>query len=404
MIRKCLMFVFLFFVLMLVFQFGINFLKTEHMIDYVLVSNEKTFKVKEIYDKGNTFDYYYFDVSYKDIHFLYEIDNLFNKQKMVIKDVNYYELDDDLRCLSLDFINGDESDLLCSKDNQLYSYVALMNDYDFSKMIKSRTLKDKDNVVNSDDLIINTDFLYKDEVLLVYNYKNIMKYAGGTFVDKLTFSANDTYKNNLGVLVGDYYIIPKFTKSLDVHNYFFFNISTNAVFELETPAILSKQLFNLGVYDEKLYVFDKDNKIELEIDPNNRVIKKVASGDDKGIFYRDGKKESITMDELSANLTTFTFENKKYKDVVCDEIFVFDKYAIYVLGNSFYKVYSHDIKKPILLFSMDSFKEVKVKDDRIYFLSGKYLYRFDDNGIYPIVERGEFEFNPSNAYEIFISK
>lgn len=402
MIRKCLMFVFLFFVLMLVFQFGINFLKTEHVASYILESNKKKFTIKEIYDKSSSFDYYFFDVSYKDIHFLFEEDNIFNKQKMVVKDVNYHEISDDLRCISLDFINGEESDLICSKDDKLYSYVALMNEYDFSKIIKSRTLKNKENVVTSDDLTINTDYVYDDETLLVYNYKNILKYAGGTFVDKMTFSTNDTYKNNLGVLLDNYYIIPKFTKSVDVHNYYFFNIETNAVFDLETPVILSKQLLNLGIYDDKLYVFDKDKKVEIEIDPKNRVIKKVASGDDKGIFYKDGKMIDITMNELAANPSKFTFNNKKYKDIVCDEIFVFDKYAIYISGNSFYKVYSNNLENPILLFNMDKFSEVKVKNDRIYFLKGRVLYRFDDNGIYPIVERGEFEFNPSNAYEIFL--
>ena len=47
-------------------------------------------------------------------------------------------------------------------------------------------------------------------------------------------------------------------------------------------------------------------------------------------------------------------------------------------------------------------KEVKVKNDRIYFIADDYLYRYDEYGITSLVKREEFKYNFNNIYDVYI--
>ena len=95
---------------MLVFQFGINLFKTNHKTDYNINIDSKSANIHEEYLKDKKRDYYFFEVTYGDNKFVFDVDNIFNKQKKVISDIKTYKKGD-LVCISPVYIKDTESDI-----------------------------------------------------------------------------------------------------------------------------------------------------------------------------------------------------------------------------------------------------------------------------------------------------
>lgn len=398
--KKVFSFTFLLLLLFLVFQFFINFLKTEHNVMYVLNIDEKMYEITESYKKTSSADYYFFEVNYNGSEFLFEVDNFFNKQKQVIEDINSY-VENDLICLSLVYTNGDESNLLCSKEGALYSPYSLIDQYELtSSIVKSSIFAEESEEFITKKFTINKDYLYKNEILLLYNYKHILKYYG-EFTESLIFSLYDNYQNTLGVLVDKYYVIPKYTSKPEFSLYLAFDVETGIIREMTPPNVISKQSYVMGVYEDKVYIFDKSNLAQYVIDPYAKTVELIGSIDKNGVVLRNNVLEEVSVYEISKDELIFEKGYDDYKELEYDQIFEFEKYSIYVKENNFYKVYKNYLNKPIFLFSTSNFKEVKAIGDKIYYIVDDTLYRYDENGIYPIVKNEEFKYNYLNIYDVY---
>lgn len=402
MIKKVLTYIFIILIVALGIQFVVNFLKTEHDIDYILSVDGENANINEIYRKSGDIDYYFLNIEYKGNKYFFEIDNYFNKQKEIIQNITISKFDDYL-CMSLEYIDDLNSMPLCSKDGNLYSYISLNSKYDFSSIIKDYQFKDTSEISSYSDLTINKDFLYDNENLLIYNYKEIIKIKNND-INQLTFSTYDDYKNTYGTLVGEYYVIPKNNNTPEYSAYMTYNLTNDVIKSLELPEKMSRQIYINGVYDNKLYVFDKSNLRQYEIDPSNNEITIVGTKDKSGILYKDGALTTVSVQELNSDVITFSEDISAYSNIDYDEIYVLDKYAIYLKGNNFYKVYKDQIDNPILLFSESNFKEVKVREGKIYYIKNDSLYRYDDYGILQLVKREEFKYNSQNIFDVYIAE
>lgn len=404
MLRKSIVFAFIIFFFLMLFQYGINFLKTEHSINYILTSSDKKFDITEVYKKNSNVNYYYFDLLYNDVHFLFEEDNVFNKQKQIVKSVESYDIDG-VDCLNLIYINGEKSDLLCSKDKKVYSYIALKDEYDFTEIIKDKIIPNDKDSIDKYGMILYESYTYDDETLLFYDYKSILRYSPNGFLNSHIFSAKNDLETNYGVLINNLYVIPRITSSDGIYYYYVFNVETGAIFEIKSPVVLSFNLSNLGVYDDVLYVFDKDKLNEISIDVSKREIIHIGGKGGNGLIYKNNGLVEISIDEISKSNLMFEFSDfKGYENVKCDKIFKQEKFAIYLKDDVFYKVYPNALDNPIYLFSMKDAKEIIVKEDRVYFSVGNLLYRFDDNGIYTLAKKESLATDLKNSYDVYISK
>lgn len=397
--KKVFIFTIVFCILFLIFQFLINYLKVEHNISYILDVDGNKYSVLEIYSKHEDIDYYFFEIGYNGTTFLFEKDNTFNKQQEVIKKINKFE-EDDLLCMSLKYIDNTESPVLCSIDGMLYSSYSVKDKYDLSSFVKkSEVFASKSEELKAEDAYIYKDFLYPSEKLLIYNYKTVLKFSDG-ILDRLQFSLYDNYENKLGVLVGKYYVIPKYTSKPDFSLYLAFDLENGSIRELELKENISKQSYVMGVYEKKIYLFDKSNMVQYAIDPYEKKVEVVGNVDKDGVILKNGTLENINVYDLLEE-KKFEYDIKGFDKVDYDNIFVSDKFAIYIKGNTFYKVYKNYSDKPIMLFDINNFMEVRVINDKIYYIIGDTLFRYDENGVYPIVKREEFKYNNLNIYDIY---
>lgn len=137
------------------------------------------------------------------------------------------------------------------------------------------------------------DNIDSNYVFTIWYYKGIYIFSNDKLVKR--YVRKDSYENNYSKLVGKYYITFNTDKK---DNYRFselisYNIIDGGFKYIEIEDNVSLNTYINGVYDNKMYFTDLDNKIEYEFDPYKGSIKKL----DNYKYYNNNK--FITMDKSS---------------------------------------------------------------------------------------------------------
>ncbi len=402
--KKIIKFVIILLIVMLILQFGITLFKQHHSVTYKMQIDDKKAIIHEEYYHNKKDDYYLFNIAIDNKQFTFDFDNKFNKQKKVIKDIRIYE-QDELMCISPLYVkNNDESKIYCNIDNRQYSYNYAKDKYDLTSFIATLNNFDKDkyNSINttttaSNNKIFNKN-IYDNEIVLLYEYNDLVKVTNKDN-NAIKFADYDIYNNNLGILIDKYYILPKYENLPLYNSLLIIDILKNKVEEM--PISLSTNIYINGVVDNKLYLLDKSNLMQYQIDPSKKKYEITGTKNNAAKYY-DGKWSNKNIYEFYNNTLLFT------KDFPLDdyiEAFEGDRaYYYYNSNNEFYKVYKKDLSNKIYLFKYDDINEVRVVNNNIYFICKDTIYRYDEYGIKPIIINNEFNYNYKNIYSIYYKK
>ena len=82
-------------ILLVGLQFGLSFFKKGHEISYTVDYNDRLFEIYEDYQKSSG-DSYNLKITIDNNNFYYVIANSFNKQKRIVKKVEYFKDNDDI--------------------------------------------------------------------------------------------------------------------------------------------------------------------------------------------------------------------------------------------------------------------------------------------------------------------
>lgn len=406
MIKKVISFTLIIILILLTYQFIVTFFKDNHYVTYS-IGKDEIFNIEEKYIKKNKQDYYLIKVNHKEDNYVFKIDNEFNKQKNIVEKIKVFE-QDGFYCIGLDLVGKDKySYPECSKENITYSYSSIKDKIDFGNYIdkivdKNRTRYSQESVKRDElGLTVNRSYIDDDEIVIVYGYKQmILLYPN--YSRTFSFSSMDNYKNTYGTLVDKYYMIPKMTSLPTFGTYVRYDVIDGIRDEIDLPTAITKQSYINGVDDNKLYVFDKSNKIQFEIDPFSKEINIVGDVNKEGITIENGEKKKISVYELEKNEVLFDSKKSDYINVESNNFVSNDYYAIYESNGTFYKVYKEypDIK--ILLFNDSAAKNIKIKKDNIYYIKDNGLYKYNEYGIFGIAYRNEFIYNFDNIYDVYL--
>lgn len=406
MIKKTISFSFVIILLFFVYQFLITLVKDNHHITYS-ISKDVLFNIEEKYIKEGKQDYYLIKVNSDDKNFVFKVENTFNKQKNIVEDIEVIE-QNGYYCLGLDLVGqGKYSYPECLKDNITYSYSSIKKDVDLSNYVSKIVDKEFDKYssesIKKDELglIVNRDYIDDNEIIMVYAYKQINLFYTN-YSRSFSFSGLDNYKNTYGRLVGNYYLIPKVT-SLPIFDTFVkYDVVDGIKKEITLPKSITKQSYINGVDSNKLYIFDKSNKEQIEIDPVNNKTKIVGSVDNDGITFINGKKQAISVYDLEKEEVLFEEKKDDYSFDDGEYIASNDYYAIYKKDNSYYKLYKEYQDVPVLLFVEEDIKNIKVREDNVYFIKENGLYKYNQYGIFGLAYRNEFVYNSDNIYDVYL--
>lgn len=408
MIKKIITFSLILLFLTLLLEFGINYFKTSHHVEYDISG----YTVEEDYIKKSGKDYYLIKISKDGKEYIFSAQNKFNKNEKIIKEIISYDTND-ISCATIIYTNNSSSTPLCYKDKILHSYISVENEPGMSEYLKQLNKYAEDKITPSDESYvfayneIYKNNLYKNEDIIMYNYKNIIKINGERTMT-FDFSNKDVFKNEYGTLVGKYYVIPKMRNSIEFSHYLIVDLEKETVEEIdlakEVSAKISSQMYVNGIYNSNLYIFDKSNLVQYEINPDKGEIKVVGNKDKKGIVYKNGQEEEIGVYTLNNEKVTFTENYDAYKEIDYDQIFLTSNGAVYVKEGVFYKVYNNYLKNPIYLFEAKDVQDVKVKEDNIYYINDQFLYRYNDYGNVKILKREQFKYDYTNIYDVYFEE
>lgn len=417
-------------ILFLVAQFIYDSLIKEHKITYQLEVNgteyfiEETFNNKHRSESYLPYDYnnYYFEISYrkKPLISFKIFDESYSKG--LLHTFELYQ-DDDLVCVYPIFNNHkNQLNVICNKDGVQYDYLVLKGENDkldkFVQALKTKgfqhyTWNDEPNkeLVFEKARVFN-DNLIKNQYIIVWHYKGFYLVSLNK-QKKVMLLQQDRYDNNLGFLVNQYYVIPSYSATNAFSQLVRTNVTTLASHVIDLHYDISFNSFVQGMVDDKLYIIDKDNKRQYEINIDNKQIMLVGDAQNQARYYYNYQWDIKDIDHIIDHNLVF-----KEEQIIPDVLNTYGAFKIEgVMGETdgyyylyveeegqvlVYRIDKQNIDVMTLLFKMPQVTNVKYIKDSIYFLNDNTLYMYQDSlGLRPLIKYDELRFNQRNMYDVY---
>ena len=403
MIKKSISFTIVLFLMFLCYQAVITFFKNNHTIEYEV----NGFMIEEEYKKNSSGDYYVFKVSDGENDFVFDTHNDFNKQKEVVKDVSIYS-DENLYCVSLLYkYDNTSSGPLCVNEGGLYVMNSEKETDGFKEYVNKlpnvnkTEYSEESEIKKQKDISVNKDYLSKNEVLIIYDYQSVYFFEKDDLHAASYTNAYET-PNNLGRIVGKYYLIPRLISTPTFNTFVKYNIETGVKTEINMIYKISKKSYINGVYNNKLYIFDTEELKQYEIDPYTDEVKITGDKQNDAFAYINGEETKVSVDEMNNNKIIFSEKTSDFEKVDYDSLFPQNKYAIYVKDGVFYKAYYKYPEIKIKLFEEKGAQKIKVYDDNIYYMKGNSIYRYNENGIVLLGKKDKLIKEVDDPYDIYL--
>ncbi len=354
--------------------------KTKHDINYELKFDDKKYVVNEIFKH----DKYYIKVSLGEEYFSYILDNVYHKDKEIVKNISYYEKDN-LKCID---INLENSYVSCFKDGNSYSSYYFLEELSDFALQEEESFKTK----NLDLSKVYVDNVLDDNYIYIWNYNGFYKVSDELSV--IDVFSNDVYNNELGVLVDKYYVTLNYDDKYEYNSIYIYNIVNDRKKVINLKDSISKNCYINGIVDGKIYLFDVDTLVQYEINPKNKKIREVGNKKLGALFYDDSFK----------TLDIYEFKNEKkifgnnngyvfYKDL--------DNFSYYLDNDNNFYMYNKETKVETILFNM-KINNINILDNIIYFVSDNILYYYEIGSVIkPVVIYDELRFNPFNRVFVY---
>lgn len=362
-------------------------------LNYSLKINKNKFNIKEEYSK----DYTYIKININNkVYSLYVND----KGRKIIDNIYYYK-DNTYECL-LPIINkSTKTDMMCYDGKTIYNYYNIKN--------KDEAL---DNYVSSikeyniENFIDNTDKFSKINYIKFYN--NIDKKVAITTYDGLISNYNniklfnkDVYNNIISAFIDKYYIIADYNKSYEFNEFLVTNLENQESFKIKSKYDISFDSYVQGIVDNKLYIYDKDNNSQYEIDIDKKRVNLLSNSKKIKVYknhswgYVSKNSEDIYFENEEESLSLDSFDHViKYGNY----------YYLFKKVNKSYELYRSDINNMEVYKYLITVSTIKINynEDYIYYVDGNKLYYYSDStGLKTILENPELEFNETIKYYIY---
>ena len=394
------------FLLYLGIQFAFYWFSDGQENEYKIKKDNNIFEIKESSDfEKNS---YLYEILIGETNFSFQIFNDYNKSVKVLKDIFYYK-DDEYECIFPIFAEEKIfTDVMCMKDGYLVYYQNIDNEkitnfvngievYDNEQFKDLADSEKKEGVNIYKDNLVDNHYLGLTSYKGVYNISSKFNYL----IYNVTLFKNDIYNQKLGIFVDDYYVVADYNEKDSFNKINVINLVT-----LKSSTIVSNKGISLdsyiqGVVDHKIYLYDKENNIQYEIDPKEEKIIKLSNE----IKYYDGEWSTMSVKEAKEEKKFITI-NVDYEDSNYVKIDQTDNYYyLYKKNNNKYDCYRINKQNKsglIYLFSTDSLELINYVDNYVYFSDGNVIKVFNDNfGIKNILEYNEIEFNKNIKFYVY---
>lgn len=366
-----------------------------HTVNY----NIGNFNIKETYSsKENN---YYFKIESDKFKTNFQIKENYKKSEKIIKKL-YYKKIDDYNCL-FPIFKGDRqiTDIMCTKDNIIYYSNTLKNEK-IEKEFKKYNYKNNYQDSAQEIPISNTQSIYKENIkkntyIALETYKGLKLFNGKE--TEIKIFENDVYKKPISIFTDKYYLVADYNSEYTFNKMYLVNIINGEKITIRSYDDISFDSYMMGKTEDKIYLFDKENNKQYEINLKDKMINQIGNKDN--IKYYNGKWTTITLNEAKSEKRFTTYKDIKGYEKV-DKI---NNYLyLYKKDNNTYKVYRADIKNKKLktyLFDTTDLTNITYIKDEIYYKNKITFNIYSNNGSRKLISDKEIEFNSDISFGVY---
>lgn len=313
---------------------------------------------------------YTFRISNEDNSFSFLENIKYVKKHRLINNIEEIKLDNEY-CLIIksDYFTYNP---LCVVDNEEVDYHLVSNEMQEKLDFKDREDEEEKTYNN---IQINNLLDYK---YLVWNYKGFDLISKND-TKTINLFSSDTYDIPLSKMVNNYLLIADYDSKYNFNKFYIINVLKGTKEEFKIKDEISFDSYILGSYKESIYLVDKKNKIEYEIVPHKKKIRKVGTENKQGVIYTKNGLEKISLTKLVSKEYSF------YDDNLYDYKIIDDKLV-------------QELNKDTMLVSNKKVKDIiDIKDDNVLYLVDDTLYFYNTlYGEVKVMTNFEWNFNYKN--------
>lgn len=377
------------------------------------------FDVKEVFtqNRKNEFDNYYIEISKDDTVFSIQLFDNFNKSNKIIKEIEYFK-DDQYECIFPVFKGTKQyTDLICksdvyynyqeikNKDNKLDEFVSGLKNYNEDNLIDKKDYKEAKGYKLYNNLPDN-------HYLALDSYQGIVLYNNNA-MEYIKLFDRDIYERKISSSISKNYIVADYNEEYDFHKFKIVNLENGSIKEVVSDKSISFDSYIQGSIGDELYLFDKSNKKQYEIDLKGKTVIEIGNESSGVKVYQNNEWQNSNVYEASSNDLVFN----TYKGELNINGIAYDKvdkignalsgyYYMYKKVNGRYEVYRANVQNTsniTYLFDTDNISYAIYDKDYVYYKDGKYIKCYSSKfGVRTIAENNELAFNNNLKMYLYV--
>lgn len=390
-----------------------------HSIDYVINDNEYSFLVHEDYraNNKNDDDNYSLDIGINDVTFNILTYHDFKKGSKIVGQIKYYQ-DDDYKCIFLKYRDKEiVNDVLCNNGIYTTAYhnidnpsASLINFIDSLKSYgydEKEWIDDKDKISTSNGTTLYLNNMIKNHFVGLINDKNLYRINSIEDVAVARINFKNTIK--LQAFTDDKYVVQD-SDDTTRKKYNVYSITSSKNYIITANKNIDDAIL-LGTYKDSIFLYDRDNEIEYEMDTGTKNILEVGSSKTSIKYYINGNLEHLKIDEIDFN--NLNFGNNHVSDYNNPNFFktikIGHKYGYYYYFkkvDNLYQIYCSEIDSKdnlTYLFSTTNKDSVEFNGNFVYYIeNGDLKYYSDIYGNRTLIHIDNLSDN--TLYKVYIDK
>ena len=416
--KKVLKMLIVMFIIYFIIQIGFSLFGTGHEVSYKINDIE----IKEIFTnntKGEVKNYY-LDINVDGVHYYIQTYHDFHNSKKIIKDIK--KLNTANSSCILPIYRNDEivTDIICKVagkniyyrnikggDAELDNLVSNIKEYNFSKW--------NNNLENPYKL--GTITLYKNNMLNDYliginSYKGLYTISENNVkgLIEVNIFNKDIYTRKISGTVKSTYVTADYESNYTFNKFYTLKLDSKNVETIKSNYDISFDSYVQGIIDNSMYVFDKDSKVQYEVNIKSKTVTIVGNVSMGIKFYNNGVWETKSAYDASSSEMMFI---NNVADYVDSNYIRIDKhgntksgfYYLYQREGNYYKVYRSNVQNKedlTYLFEKNIIDNIYYIDDMVFYTyNNEVRYYNDEVCIRTLFVNTEFEFNNSLVYSVY---
>ena len=376
----------------------IPFIRKLFIKEYNIIYEKNNFIINEIYKYENKEHKFEINIKNKEYEITYLLNEDFNKNNEIIKDIKLYQ-EKDINCILPIYTKNIENKLYCVKDNKQVSNYYLNKNIDYNNILKQvkkykiKKLESNNKTTKYKNLTIYKNNLKEEDIFTIWDYKgiNIIEKNNNKYVKILDYDLYDEIKT---IIYDKYFVLFENNHVDGIENIYYYDFKKDKLKLYNPEIIISKDFYINGVVNNLIYVTDNKVKKEYTINLIKKEIEQISKANEY-ITYKDNKFISLTKSDYFMEKQIFSNNKTKNKSISKEDHIKENNIYYYIEDNKFIR--KIEDRNSEILFELENIKDWKIINGKILLISEDILYIYDDNrGLVPIVQSNELNYNYEN--------